>query len=162
MSSTSSQKPAFLPTLRALVRAMQAYEYYENCHCRQVNLTPAQLDIIFTLGNTPGMNFGTLSEKTLITKGTLTGVVDRLEEKGLVERIVPPHDRRSLIAKLTPAGEKVFNALFLPHLAYVGERFNRLPPQELEQLTMLLEKLRATFEEPPTSFPLGDRTWEDF
>jgi MarR family 2-MHQ and catechol resistance regulon transcriptional repressor len=50
-------------------------------------LTPSQFDIIATLGNTPGMTLQGIGEKTLITKGTLTGVVDRLQEKGLVDRV---------------------------------------------------------------------------
>jgi len=57
---------------------------YSSVHIRSLGLTPPQFDIVATLGNTPGMSPKELGEKTLITKGTLTGVVDRLEDKGLV------------------------------------------------------------------------------
>ena len=43
-------------------------------------LTVSQADVIFTLGNTAGMTCGEIGERTLITKGTLTGVIDRVSE----------------------------------------------------------------------------------
>ena len=72
--------------LYELVRAYQAFESYSAAHIRNLGLTAPQFDIIATLGNTSGMSFKDLGEKTLITKGTLTGVIDRLEDKALVDR----------------------------------------------------------------------------
>ena len=90
-----------LPVLRDLADAYQAFEAYSSVHIRSLDLTPAQFDIIATLGNTPGMPLKELGEKTLITKGTLTGVVDRLTDKGLVLRVASPSDGRSQIVELT-------------------------------------------------------------
>ena len=72
----------YLRSIRLLAECFHAFERQAgaNIRCR-TGLTPPQFDIIATLGNTPGMSFKELSERTLITKGTLTGVVDRLEEK---------------------------------------------------------------------------------
>lgn len=74
-------KTDVLPVIRELVRAFQAFEQYSARHVRELGLTPPQFDVIATLGNTPGMSCKELSEKTLITKGTLTGVIDRLDRK---------------------------------------------------------------------------------
>jgi DNA-binding MarR family transcriptional regulator len=68
----------FLPMLRELARCYQAFESYSGLHIRSLDLTPSQFDIVATLGNTAGMSFKELGVKTLITKGTLTGVVYRL------------------------------------------------------------------------------------
>jgi DNA-binding MarR family transcriptional regulator len=76
--------------LRELARCYQAFEAHSGAHVRSLGLTPAQFDIVATLGNTPGMSFKELGEKTLITKGTLTGVVDRLEAQRLVRRSACP------------------------------------------------------------------------
>ena len=72
----------FLPTLRELVRCYQAFEVFSAAHVRTLDLTPPQFDIIATLGNTPGMTFKELGEKTLITKGTLTGVMNMVGNIG--------------------------------------------------------------------------------
>ena len=69
----------YLRTLRLLAECYHAFERYSAAQVREFGLTPPQFDIIATLGNTEGMSFKQLGEKTLITKGTLTGVVDRLD-----------------------------------------------------------------------------------
>lgn len=135
----------FMPVVRELVRAYQAFRSYDDAHIRQLGLTPSQFDVISTLGNTPGMTFNKLAEKTLTTKGELTGIIDRLEKKGLVRREVPPEDRRSFLAILTPEGERVFAETFPSHIAYLKQRFGHLDQQELEQLQVALEKIKQLF-----------------
>ncbi len=134
-----------MPVLRELVRAYQAFKSYDDAHIRQLGLTSSQFDAIATLGNTPGMTFKQLAEKTLTTKGELTGIIDRLEKKGLVRREVSPEDRRSFLAVLTPEGERVFAQTFPAHIAYLKQRFEKLDGQELEQLQAALEKIKNLF-----------------
>ncbi|MEM6452650.1 MAG: MarR family transcriptional regulator [Cyanobacteria bacterium P01_D01_bin.105] len=136
---------AFLPTLRELVRTYQAFSRYSDSHIRELGLTPSQFDVIATLGNTDGMDMKALASETLVTKGTLTGIVDRLEKKALVRREVPPFNRRSFIVVLTEAGNAVFKKVFPAHVAYLQQRFEQLEPSDLEQLQCLLEKLRTQF-----------------
>ncbi|OZA12594.1 MAG: MarR family transcriptional regulator, partial [Hydrogenophilales bacterium 17-62-8] len=87
----------FLPTVQAMVQCYQAFEMNTAAHIRSLGLTPPQFDIIATLGNTQGITASVLGEKTLITKGTLTGVVDRLVARGWVERAAHDSDRRCQI-----------------------------------------------------------------
>jgi MarR family transcriptional regulator, 2-MHQ and catechol-resistance regulon repressor len=144
----STNKPAnesFLAVMRELVRSYQALSAYSEAHVRQFDLTPAQFDVIATLGNTNGMCMGDLGEKTLITKGTLTGVIDRLIHKQLVDRETPAENRRSVLVKLTPAGQEVFDRVFPSHIAHLKDRFNKLDPTELELLKVLLARLRQAF-----------------
>ena len=93
MAKITHQAP-FLSVLRELVRCYQAFERYSATHIQTLGLTPPQFDVVATLGNTEGMTFRELGERTLITKGTLTGVVDRLEAKGIVSRKSCPEDGR--------------------------------------------------------------------
>lgn len=134
-----------LPLLRELVRTYQAFEVYSAAHIRSLGLTPPQFDIIATLGNSPGMTSKELGEKTLITKGTLTGVVDRLTDKGLVRRVASPSDGRSQIVQLTEEGEKIFAGIFPAHVSYMERAFTRLPPEELVEMTARLRRLREAF-----------------
>lgn len=143
-SKTIAQEP-FMKTMRELVRTYQAFYNYDENLIRQYNLTPSQFDVIATLGNTPGMSMGEIGEKTLITKGTLTGVIDRLEKKNLVVREVPSDNRRTVIVKLTPEGEATFKRIFPQHIAQLKQRFEQLEPTELELLRVLLSRLRQVF-----------------
>jgi MarR family 2-MHQ and catechol resistance regulon transcriptional repressor len=140
-------KPApFLPTIRELVRCYQAFESYSARHIRSLGLTTAQFDIIATLGNTPGMTFRELGEKTLITKGTLTGVVDRLEAKKLVRRVASPTDGRCQIVQLTPRGEAVFAKAFPAHVDYIAEAFAAMGASDLKQSEDVLKRLGSVFK----------------
>jgi len=59
----------------------------------------------------------------LITKGTLTGIVDRLVERGWVERAAHDSDRRCQIVRLTPSGEALFAQAFPAHMAHLAACF---------------------------------------
>jgi MarR family transcriptional regulator, 2-MHQ and catechol-resistance regulon repressor len=135
----------FLLVVRELARAYQAFSAYSEAHVRQFELTPAQFDVIATLGNTNGLCMGELGEKTLITKGTLTGVIDRLIHKQLVCRETLSENRRSVLVQLTPEGQAVFDRVFPAHIAHLKERFDKLDASELELLTVLLSRLRQAF-----------------
>lgn len=137
----------FFRTLRSLAECYQAFESYSGSHVRSLGLTPAQFDIVATLGNTPGMTCRELGEKTLITKGTLTGVLDRMESRGIVRRGPSDADRRQVFVSLTPAGTRMFGRVFPEHAAYVKKAFTMLSPGELEQASDLLQRLRNALRE---------------
>jgi len=132
----------FLRTLRSLAECYQAFEVYSSAHVRGLGLTPAQFDIIATLGNTAGMTCRELGERTLITKGTLTGVLDRLEARGLVRRGPSDADRRQVSVSLTPAGTRLFGRVFPEHAAHIRKAFAVLSAAEMDQARELLARLR--------------------
>ena len=138
------QRP-FLPVIYELVRAYQAFESYSIPHIRDLGLTSPQFDIVATLGNTEGMSFKELGEKTLITKGTLTGVVDRLEAKDLVRRVASSSDGRSQIVQLTRAGEKLFAKVFPAHLAHLEPGFSGFTQKDFDASVTALQRLKEAF-----------------
>jgi DNA-binding MarR family transcriptional regulator len=136
----------FLPTVQALVQCYQAFEAYSAAHIRALGLTPPQFDVIATLGNTPGMTATELGEKTLITKGTLTGVVDRLVDRGWVERAAHGSDRRCQIVRLTKSGEALFAKVFPAHMAHVAAGFAGVSAAELTRWQTALRALEQRFK----------------
>jgi DNA-binding MarR family transcriptional regulator len=139
-------KPLFMTVVRELVRCYQAFETYSAAHIRELDLTPSQFDIIATLGNTKGMTSKCLGEKTLITKGTLTGVVDRLIAKGLVRRVQCEYDGRSQIVQLTAEGEALFDTIFPAHIAYMKRVFTGFKEEDLAQIEAALTQLHGAFD----------------
>jgi DNA-binding MarR family transcriptional regulator len=145
MPGNTVQPYPFLRVIRELARCYQAFDSYSARHVRSLDLTPSQFDIIATLGNTSGMTFRELGERTLITKGTLTGVVDRLEAKKLVRRLPSPTDGRCQIVQLTARGEATFAKVFPSTLAHIGKAFAGVSPQELQQTEDVLKRLGNVF-----------------
>jgi MarR family 2-MHQ and catechol resistance regulon transcriptional repressor len=139
-------KQAFIPVMRELVRAYQAFSLYDAAGYRDVELTPPQAEVIFSLGNTSGLSFRAIGDLTLITKGTLTGVIDRLVVKGLVERVPHVRDRRSTLVRLTPAGEQVFAIQFPRQMQHLKQCFGKLGKKERKEAIAVLKKLRELFE----------------
>jgi MarR family transcriptional regulator, 2-MHQ and catechol-resistance regulon repressor len=135
-------KEQFIRTLRSLAECYQAFEAYSDAHVRTLGLTGAQFDIVATLGNTPGMTCKELGEKTLITKGTLTGVLDRMEARGLIRRTASDADRRQVFVVLTSLGIRTFERTFPAHIGHLKPAFTVLSPGELGQAEELLHKLR--------------------
>ena len=141
-------RPEFLQLIRQLTRSYQAFEMYSNRHIRRLGLTECQFDIVATLGNTPGMNFRELGNHTLITKGTLTGVVDRLVERGLVSRRADDSDGRSQIVSLTEAGNQVFAEAFPSQLAYLQTAMKSLGDERMKEMRTMLHELEKVFRTP--------------
>jgi DNA-binding MarR family transcriptional regulator len=142
-----NQPAAFLPTLQDLVKCYQAFEAYSAANIRALGLTPPQFDIVATLGNTTGMTASVLGEKTLITKGTLTGVVDRLVARGWVERAAHDSDRRCQIVRLTPEGEALFAKIFPAHMAHMAACFAGVGAADHARWQTALQQMEQLFRQ---------------
>jgi DNA-binding MarR family transcriptional regulator len=141
-----------LKVLRPLVEAYLAFSRADSRHIRLLKLTPSQFDVIATLGDTKGMTCAELSAATLVTKGTLTGVLDRLVDKGLILRESVAGDRRSIKIHLTGKGDQLFRRTFAAHVAFLRPFFERaLTEKDADQLRELLARIRDSFERPLSS-----------
>ena len=137
----------YLKLLRPLVEAYLAFWRIDIRHIKSLRLTPSQFDVIATLGDTEGMTCSELSAHTLVTKGTLTGVLDRLVSKGLIRRHAMKGDRRCTKISLTVKGDALFRKTFAAHLAFLRPFFERaLSPEEVDQTRTLLLRLRDSFQ----------------
>jgi len=83
----------------------------------------------------------TLGEKVLLTSGSMTAAIDRLERRGWVVRRDDPEDRRSRIVRLTPEGRKTIQGLFRSHQRDMERAAAALTASERGQLIALLKKL---------------------
>ena len=144
----------YLRSVRLLAECMQGFERFSGESVRQCGLTHAQFDIIATLGNTAGMTYKELGERTLITKGTLTGVIDRLEQKGLVARQRSGDDKRSFFVRLTASGEALFAQVFPTVVAHGKQLFASCSDAEFDAIDQALGKLKELIGSAPPFTPL--------
>jgi DNA-binding MarR family transcriptional regulator len=135
----------YLPLIRQLARAYQAFEGYSSAHIRGLGLLPVQFDVIATLANQPPMTFKQLGDKTLISKSSLTGVVDRMVQKGLIAALENPDDARSYLLKLTAKGQKIFDQVFPEHLKHLESAFQKLSKKQMNEIEASLNTLKSIF-----------------
>lgn len=146
-TATNANQRAFISLMSELQRAHQRFSLFdaEIHRLSGSGLTAPQAKVIFCLGNTDGMTCNDITEKTLITKGTLTGVIDRLEQKGLVKRWGDADDGRRIIVDLTKAGERLYRREYPNYMARMQARFDGLNARDLEQGTALLGRIASQF-----------------
>lgn len=89
---------------------------------------------------------GALVAQTLVTSGTMTNRVDRLEARGLVTREPDPADRRGVRVRLSPRGKDSVDSALADLLTREQELLAGLSAREQEQLSSLLRCLVVSFE----------------
>jgi DNA-binding MarR family transcriptional regulator len=83
-----------------------------------------------------------LAEHLAVTRATVTGLLDGLEEDGLVERSHRTDDRRSVSVTITKKGLGLIEKILPDHYARIAVLMKKLTRQEKKQLTVLLGKVR--------------------
>jgi DNA-binding MarR family transcriptional regulator len=89
---------------------------------------------------------GQLVRQTLVTSGTMTNRVDRLAQRGLVERSPDPSDRRGVIVRLTPEGQRTVDSAMADLLDRERQLLAELPAADRDDLAGLLRRLLSPFE----------------
>jgi DNA-binding MarR family transcriptional regulator len=113
----------------------------------QAGLTPPQYAVLHLLWERDGRPFKEFAEALVCTRATITGLIDTLERKGLVERRPNPNDRRSLLATLTEAGRKLQGET--PSVSQMYDTCcTGLTSVEFQQLGFLLAKLNRSLIPP--------------
>ena len=102
-------------------------------------------DVLVHLEETPdGLRMNELAERILYSKSGFTRVVDRMEEAGLVRRVRPENDRRSILVVLTDEGRTTMEHARRHHRHGIEQHFSRhLTDADIKALTRALEKLSA-------------------
>lgn len=112
---------------------------------RAINLSVPQCDVLTTLSEAEGVSQQALAQRLYVTKGNISGLLDRLEAAGLVERRSTAADRRSYEIHLTPAGrETAMRAIAIQH-DLIGATFGRMGAKDLEALDRMLVAARDLF-----------------
>ncbi len=130
-----------LPLFQSLRRLQQAGEVHAKRLARFGGLTPMQLMILQVLAGETRLTASDLSGRVSLTAATLSGMLDRLEERGLLQRQRDDRDRRRQWLLLSEAGRELVRqapSLLPPEFR---QRFAALPDWERHSLTAAL--LRA-------------------
>ena len=118
-----------------------------NPYIREKGLTVSQLFVLLALYERDGMTPQELSSKLALNSSTLTGILDRLEQKGLVKREMNATDRRSIVIKLTDSAKKIKDELWQIYETVNGYLMSCLSQEELNRLHEIMGKLEKRAHE---------------
>ncbi len=109
---------------------------------KPTGLSIPQFDVLSTLTEQEGLSQSDLATRLYVTKGNVSGLIDRLVDAGLVERRSAPGDRRSNAVFLTPEGRKVADEGIRLQKAFVADTLGKLQHTDLKVLDGILTQWR--------------------
>lgn len=114
---------------------------------REISLSVPQCDVLTTLTEMEGVSQQVLAKRLYVTKGNISGLLDRLEGAGLVERRSTEFDRRQYEIYLTPAGRVAADKAIALQRDFIGSAFGRIGEHDLAELDRLLIGVRDRIRE---------------
>ena len=136
------QFPAHARTLYAALNALGQVFYGVPSHTGLgKDLTEAEWAVLRVLGRQGECRMRTLAEACGVALSTMTGMIDRLLQKGLVQRRHSEADRRVVLARLTGRGRLVYQERLDADMRLVLSMLQALPPQEQRKLVALMQKI---------------------
>lgn len=117
-----------------------------NRQLAKFGLSRSTLNILMLLrqGEPEGMLLSDLGELMLVSRANITGLIDHLEEKGYVRRVVDVQDRRARFARLTKHGQALIDRYAPVHFRSITDLLKDLSGEEKETLVELLDKTRGS------------------
>ncbi|NVM20832.1 MAG: MarR family transcriptional regulator [Desulfobacterales bacterium] len=127
-------------------RLMQAGELYTKELNKKYWVTAAQLNCLIALYEHGALPASQIAKLIMVKSSTVTGIVDRLELKGLVTRVRNSPDRRVINIELTEAGRKLAENAPPPIQQRIVDGLKSLPKNDVEQIVQGLNMLTHMLE----------------
>lgn len=109
----------------------------------EFNCTLPKFDVLAELGRSEKpQTMSELSRRLMVSNGNATGVIDRLQRDGLVQRLSSADDRRVQYISLTKAGRQAFKKMAVAHETWIAELMSGLKKSEIKQLNEQLRHLK--------------------
>lgn len=139
----------FSPVSQHLITIQRAIKRLSGSNAADHGLTPNQLAALYRIWELGRCTMSELHDHLHVTTGAVTGVADKLEELGLVERQTSPEDRRICYVQLTPAGRERTEAIWTAWDARIAAWLDRVPADERAGLERALAAMAAAAKTQP-------------
>ena len=116
-------------------------------HWLRGSLSLVHLHVLTVLQVHGPLPMSKLADELDVSVASLTGIIDRMEARGLVERRREPDDRRVIIVHRTDAGDAVFGEMATERRKHLEALFDRMTDEELESFLVGLRALRRVRSE---------------
>jgi DNA-binding MarR family transcriptional regulator len=133
---------AVLAWLR-LYRVVLKIDRTQNVHLRKYDLNSAQFDVLAQVGAHQGITQQELADHLLVTKGNISQLLNRMEQRGLISRCP---DKRSNVLRLTEAGQELHDQVVPAHEDMIAAQLTMLSRSEITTLLRILRKVDHTLK----------------
>ena len=111
----------------------------------EFDATLPQFDLLAQLYREPdGLRLGEISRRTMVTNGNITGLADRLEADGLIQREALDGDRRVTVAKLTRKGRETFAVMAKTHEGWLRELMADVDDPTIDEALSRLAEVKSS------------------
>jgi len=146
-SEIRQKKPFSCPGEEAFINLARSYEFLHqeiSDLFRVHNLSSTQYNVLRILrgAGSEGLSCSEASRRMISHVPDITRLFDRLESRGLIERVRLPSDRRVVKATISPAGLELLGLIDQPLLELHNHQMRNLTQEQVSQLISLLELLR--------------------
>jgi len=122
-------------------RLMQAGELFTKELNKTYQVSATQLHCLLALYDHGPLSPSQIARHIMVKSSTVTGIIDRLEQKDLVYRLRDSPDRRVITIQLTEAGRELTQHAPPPLQQKIVEGLKKLPEEEIKQIILSLSKL---------------------
>lgn len=136
-----------LIVLQSLRRIIRAVSLYSHQLAATYKITSPQLVCLLNIVNEGSINLSTLSKRVFLSASTVVGILDRLEEKGLIIRQRDHRDRRLINVQATPKGKELVAQVPSPLPTALANALKQLPELEQATIALSLERVANVMEE---------------
>jgi len=143
LPETTSETPQNLvrDIIYQIRRLMQAGELFTKELNKTYQVSAPQLHCLLALSENGPLPPSQIARHIMVKSSTVTGIIDRLEQKGLVYRLRNSPDRRVITIQLTEAGKELAQNAPPPIQHKIVDGLRKLPEKEINQIILSLSKL---------------------
>ena len=108
------------------------------------DLNITEFSVLETLYHKGQQTIHQIGNNILISSGSMTYVIDKLEKKELLKRTDCPNDRRAIFIVLTPKGEELMDKIMPEYQEFINHMFDSLNTEDAGMLVKLLQKIKTS------------------
>ena len=152
-ATASTHDDPLAPIIADFRAAITTLKSISNEGVLRLGLSMAQLNILYTLKRCGEVPMSRLAEMLNVSLSNATGLIDRIEERGLVERSRVPEDRRIVLLRVTPAGEQLLGELDVLSDELLRKVLGRLDRSEQAAVATAFASIREALTEAAGNLP---------
>ena len=142
-----SEKREPIEVWRIMVETWKVWKKGVEKNLERINLGSTEYSILRYLTEEGNMPMVQMANNIMVTQGWITGLIDSMEKRNLVERTRSKDDRRVIELNITKEGSKVFERAKKVHMEYIANCIKHMDDETVSSMVKLLKDLRSNIED---------------